>query len=75
MSKPTIIETREELYALPAGVFLRSSDERHQPDYWLTKGGHLGDCISAGDYSGPLTEVSLPATVLSVTQALGGDTA
>ncbi|MDQ0102319.1 hypothetical protein J2T10_001965 [Paenarthrobacter nicotinovorans] len=62
--QPVTVNSVDELYALPAGFILRSSDERHQPDYWLTRGDLTGDCISAGDYSGPLCEVSLPAIVL-----------
>jgi len=61
---PRVIENTEQLYALPAGFILRSNDERHKPDYWLTRGDLTGECISAGDYTGPLCEVSLPAMVL-----------
>lgn len=61
----TIISTREQLEALGGKVKLQSSSETHASDTWEMQGnGYSAECTSAGEYRGPITEITLPATVL-----------
>jgi len=59
----TLIESMEELALLPAGTEVEGAETIFGRDIWRMRGGYVADCISAGDYWGPISEVSLPASV------------